>query len=570
MKSNEEMILPDEGQYPAGLTEEYELLEVLSSTDEDETLLIKNRQDGTLAVAKCYRKTGILYEYSEPEGLRKLNAFPMPRYLAEYRNDDMRCVVREFIPGSTLEEVAEKRKFRTDEIADIGISLCDQLEALHAQQPSIIHRDIKPQNIIVKEDGSVVLIDFGIARTASDKGNESDTIPFGTKGFAPPEQYGFSQTDNRSDIYSLGVLLNWLLHGKAEALKNAANGLERIIERCTAFDPENRYRNIAQVRKALLQEKPENRRKRKLLLGAGMILLISLCIFTVFCFARGRQGRIEFEEPLVEQAVRLALRIGEKDRIKSHQLREVKGLYVVADKAFSSPDDFYPAINQWYAEGKPTRGNIQKLDDLKMLPNLEQVCFVAQDLEDISALSELKNINKVEFKHDMITDISVLPELKHLTSVGLNGNPIQDISPLARCANLAFLDLCDVRTYDAAVIAQLGNLDYLDLSNPTNSYEYLGEKRILSLRLAWTGLTSLEVLDRVSRLEGLDIAHTAVTELSPLLKHPGLRSLNIAACPIKDPEILLQMPMLEEVIISKEMMPMINELGEIRFTVRTE
>lgn len=117
-------------------------------------------------------------------------------------------LVMEFIKGETLYDILQKTAgFIAEEtLRDWGIQLCDALEYLHRKNPPIIYRDIKPKNIIITPAGTVKLIDFGIARLY-DLHKVSDTIIIGTPGFASPEQYGKGQTDQRSDIYSLGATL---------------------------------------------------------------------------------------------------------------------------------------------------------------------------------------------------------------------------------------------------------------------------------------------------------------------------------------------------------------------------
>ena len=163
-----------------------------------------------------------------------------------------------------------------------------------------------------------------------------------------------------------------------------------------------------------------------------------------------------------------------------------------------------------------------------------------------------------------------MTEIDRLTSVGINDNPVRDISPLAACPNLAFLDLCDVRSYEPSAIAQLGNFDFLDISNPTESYRYLDGKSILDLRIAWTGLDDLHVLDHVTRLERLEFDHTEVTELSPLALHKGLRVLNLGSLSVTDFSVLLELPELEEVFASEDQRTAIESLGDVRFTIRYE
>ena len=564
--------LPDESEYPRELTAKYELMECLADKAETRTLLAVDREDGSKCAVKCYLRGSALFDRSEPEELRKVRwkpeEGPSPRFVAEYRNGEMRCVLREYVPGDTLSELAERRSFTEKEVLETGLQLCDQLDVLHSMDPPVIHRDIKPQNVVIRPDGKAVLIDYGIARVRSD--NETDTVAFGTQGFAPPEQYGYSQTDARSDIYSLGVLLNWLLYRDTKIAGRGPSALDKVIARCAAFDPQKRYGDVRQVKRALVAARPEERGKRGVLYFAAAVLVAVLAVAGLTAAVRGRRARVSFQEPLVEQAVRMNLGLEEQTPVTQDMLAQVTGIYIVADAAYPDADEFYPAISRWYAEGNKVHGTLRTLEDLAGMPEIAQVCVVAEELKSLAPLEGLGKLNKVECKHNYITDISVLAGMDRLTSVGINDNPVEDLSPLTKCPNLAFLDLCGVRNYDPAVIDELGNFDLLDISNPTSSYEHLAGKRILDLRVAWTGLRDLHVLDEVSHLERLEIDHTDVTDLAPLAVHTGLKVLKISELPVTDLSVLLQLPQLEEVIISEDMRPAAEALGDVPFTVRVE
>ena len=561
-------ILPDEREYPEALRARFELLECFSAKADTQTLLARDRTTGTLCVVKCCLKGGLLYDHAEPDALKALDAPPLPRFVAEYTGEDMRCVLREYVPGQSLAEAAAHRRFSEDEIIAIGGQLCDQLASLHGLDPPVIHRDIKPQNVVLRPDGTAVLIDFGISRVVtSDKG---DTLVCGTQGFAPPEQYGFAPTDCRSDVFGLGMLLEWLRTGETRPPHNAGTPLEKVIARCTAFDPRRRFSDIGQVKRALQRATPAARRKALAL--RALAAAVALCLAGLgahFLWQRDHRAAA-FKEPLVEQSARLNLGLEEGEVLTPDRLGEVKGIFIVAGEAFGSADEFYPAVNRWYAAGRPGKGPTASLEDLGQLPNVEQVCVAAEALTDLSPVAGHERLSAVEFKHNQIEDIAPLAGMTSLTYVGLNDNPVRDIAPLAECPNLAFLDLCDVRTYDPSAIASLGNFDFLDLSNPTGSYNYLSGKSVLSLRLNWSGLTSLDALSGVSRLEDLQMSHTAVTDLSPLADHPGLRVVNIAAVPAKDLTPLLGLPMLESVVVSADMLPEVEALGEVGFQVNIE
>ena len=267
----------------------------------------------------------------------------------------------------------------------------------------------------------------------------------------------------------------------------------------------------------------------------------------------------QFAEPLIEEAARLNLNAASDSRITADQLAQVKALYIVSDKVLPDSDSFYASVNELYTSGGNfAHGPLASLEDLAAMPNLEQVCLAAEEIRDIEILSELDELNKVEIKHNYVEDITPLAGKEKLTSVGINDNPVEDISPLASCSNLAFLDLCDVQSYDPKYLSELGDFNYLDLSNPTESYRYLGSKNIVNLRLAWTDLTSLDVLDEVTGLEDLDISHTHVTDLTPLGRHTGLKRLNLTGLAISRLDILWELPQLEEVIMSQEMEPLMQ------------
>lgn len=144
----------------------------------------------------------------------------------------------------------------------------------------MIHRDIKPQNIIIRPDGSLVLIDFDIARVYHRQA-ETDTQFFGTREYAPPEQYGFSQTDGRADIYSFGILLRFLFTGSEKANNKCVvyPPLAKIINKCTAFAPQERFRNAAALKKALQEANPAAQLRRKILLSVCLLAAVALSVW---------------------------------------------------------------------------------------------------------------------------------------------------------------------------------------------------------------------------------------------------------------------------------------------------
>ncbi len=201
---------------------------------------------------------------AEAKMLWGLNHPNLPSFYGLFNEDQRYFMVMEFIEGYTLEELLERNSapFAERRVLGWARQLCDVLEYLHSQKPPIIFRDMKPGNIMLTRNGRIKLIDFGIARFFRPSSGP-DTQLLGTPGFAPPEQYGKAQTDERSDIYSLAITLFQLLTNTLSetgfGLKDvrAVNaqispGVARALEKAASLVPEDRYDNVAAFRRALL------------------------------------------------------------------------------------------------------------------------------------------------------------------------------------------------------------------------------------------------------------------------------------------------------------------------------
>ncbi|HLI09078.1 MAG TPA: protein kinase [Ktedonobacteraceae bacterium] len=195
--------------------------------------------------------------------LARLDHPNLPRFHEQFSEGQRHFLVMEYIEGQTLEDLLEHNgPFPERRVLNWARQLCDVLEYLHGQRPPIIFRDMKPGNIMLTTRGRVKLIDFGIARFFRTSSSQ-DTQLLGTPGFAPPEQYGKAQTDERSDIYSLAMTLYQLmtnrLSEKGFGLKNVhaenpqiSPAVARALEKATALAPEERYQDVAEFRRALL------------------------------------------------------------------------------------------------------------------------------------------------------------------------------------------------------------------------------------------------------------------------------------------------------------------------------
>lgn len=215
---------------------------------------------------------------TETNLMKRLDHPAVPRIVDIIENEQVIYVVMDYIEGESLDKILTEFGPQPQEVViDWAKQLADALNYLHLQNPPIIYRDMKPANVMLKPEGTVKLIDFGIAREYKGT-NQADTAILGTPGYAPPEQYGKRETDARSDIYSLGMTMHNLLTGQNPTSADYEyfpvrhwnadlhEGIERVIERCVRPDPEDRFQNCGELLYALEnyeQETDAYRKKQK-------------------------------------------------------------------------------------------------------------------------------------------------------------------------------------------------------------------------------------------------------------------------------------------------------------------
>lgn len=229
----------------AFIEEQYKELDNLNNK-ENPAVLTRNTATGELLVRKI-----IPISFAPVlEELKKLSSNYLPKIEVMIPNGNELIVYEEYINGKNLADLMKVNvPFDADEVTRLMLMLSDALTELHTN--AIIHRDIKPSNIMISSDGVLKLIDFDASRVF-EVGKNQDTVNLGTIGYAAPEQYGYSQTDARSDIYSIGVLMLELLRGKNNLPdKETATSLEKIAMQAASFDPEQRFQTIQEFRTAI-------------------------------------------------------------------------------------------------------------------------------------------------------------------------------------------------------------------------------------------------------------------------------------------------------------------------------
>ena len=225
------------------LKEYYIFVKVLKKKAYGEVLLYKHKQYGIYIIVKKLKGIYPAYEY-----LSEIKHKNLSSIYEICSNESETLILEEYIRGITVAEMLEQGTIPERNVREIACQMCDGLYALHTNQ--IIHRDIKPENVMITDHGEVKLIDFDAARIYK-LYSVQDTRTVGTIGYAAPEQYGESQSDERTDIYGLGIMMNVMLTGKHPVNAMASGKMGKIIEKCIMVNPDKRYKNVMEVKERI-------------------------------------------------------------------------------------------------------------------------------------------------------------------------------------------------------------------------------------------------------------------------------------------------------------------------------
>lgn len=557
---NTPLLLPD------SLNQNYVAASCLKYTDQTATYLLRQKSTGRLVLLKTASDPLLadsltneynILEFLHQQPSRLAATFPTPLELTE--DQGVRYYVRTYIAGKTLEELCEsnykKPGLPPQQALDYIISLTELLNFLHTLQPPLIHRDIKPQNVVVDGEGVCHFIDLGISRFYQTT-KRSDTLIMGTRLTAPPEQFGYQQTDIRSDLYSLGILLLYCITGEYEASKINLTELDppirQIIQKATMFDPEKRYQTTAELLPDLLTARysgiasRESTGSRKIFplrrLVTAASLALNLCLAGLMLY----QNRELRRTPSVNSSKVSGTESGTAD---GQSLQAVTGGTMdgqdtktaaegaMADNLAADPSSVYtfrePLIEEAVREilnkpsGDITVSDLSKVtqlhimglqlfssdseiwfkgeypylyDDTKRETSLYLQTGPISSLEDIL---HMPNLVELSLYGQQISDISLLKGT-NIKNLGLGYNPLTDLSPLEGNADIEYLCIPCLPITDTGVLSTLPNLRTLNISG--------------------TGITSLSGLEKCS-LESLNLFSVELDDFSDIRTLPRLTEL---------------------------------------------
>lgn len=229
-------------EYIASLRSSFATVDVLSTKNDCKVLKLRHRQTGKDLVLRSYPHQVEAYNI-----LVNLRCVNLPEILDVLPMDDGQIVLEEYIPGMTVAQIMKISRYQKQGARHIMAAVCHAMSVLHAR--GLVHRDIKPENVIISDRGRVVLIDFNASRQVSQSSH--DTVIMGTVGYVSPEQLGLSQTDARTDLYAAGVFFNVMLTGQHPSTVIAPGRAGRIVRKCTAVNPDERYQTAEALCAAL-------------------------------------------------------------------------------------------------------------------------------------------------------------------------------------------------------------------------------------------------------------------------------------------------------------------------------
>lgn len=614
---------------PERLLAEYEPISLLKEGQRRQTLLLRRRDGGTQAVLK--RSQDSQEDLAEECGLlRRLEGKGVPAPIDGFREGGCTYLLREYIPGQSLLDYAQKRgPLPTREVCEIGLSLCGTLKRLHRQNPPVIHRDVKLDNIIRAPSGECVLIDLGIARRY-DAQARRDTQVLGTPGSAPPEQFGYCQTDARSDVYALGIVLHELATGEPRLDTGGMDpALQAVVDRCTRFDPADRYADAGQVEQALLRL---DRPKKRLLSLLWLVPLAAAVIGGAVWLGRPtpgpapdpspaasqelEPGAYSFADPAIEAEV--CRQLGkEPGGVMREDLEQIETLILCGGQWGTDWVQLSTAGSCLFLDGAEVTetGTVSTLEDLPAMKNLQTLALCNQRVDDLSPLAQCGRLHLLALHGNRVTDLSPLAACTRLQELIVSGNPVSDFSPLAACPDLWSVDAGDTALTDLSSFAGFPSLYRLYLREVPGLGDISGLERtpvntlfiqpvtqqqlaaigglpqLRSLFLwvvegmedfsALSGLSGLEYLyvhsDSITSLSGaegleslwfLDVRTRETLDLAPLAQLESLTTMSVFGLTPADWSALEGIPHLTQVNCGPEQEQAIREaLGEISFQI---
>lgn len=569
-------VLPDmERQLPDDIRRSFAIISCVKHTPDKQVYVMADRSSGDRFLLKCASGEKAALLATEAEFLKN-KTFPfLPSYHSCMREGDSFYLIREYIEGETLEDYVERQEMLpVKEALSILYTITGFIETLHTQDPPILHRDIKPQNFLMAEDGRLMMLDVETVR-AYDPSADHDTMVVGTRSLAAPEQFGYSQTNVQSDIYGLGMLFLYLTTGdysrKKQRYAFLPHSMRHIIEKCTSFDPAGRYGSIRALRRDILFIRRFRMRAVPfcaLLSAVVLILGVSTGLLVHFRqndkpldaaqhitapssteqpsteqqstepqstdqqSTENSSRAVQFANPYIEAAARKALHRSDSDPITPEELSGIHSLLLVGEETFTDWNSYedYHATKWFLYADLATPQEEFPLEDLRYFTGLRTLALDVCNITDLSPLQDLP-LERLSLRKSNITDISALAGISGLRVLRLTDNPLVDISATAELTALEELDISNTSVSD---ISMLSGSALRTLSCPYTGVADYGcltsMPELTGLRVSHATEEDIALFNTLTGLELLTLHESALQSLNDIRGLTRLTSLDVSGC----------------------------------------
>ena len=542
----------------------YRILRPLASGGEGQVFVCE--KDGLRFVLKVMP----CLDSRQREILAQIDALPggfFPRVYETFCDEDHSYLIRAYIEGNTLrEELQRNGSLSYSRALDLFKQLGQALNLLHHATPQpIVLRDLKPENIILTPDGGVSLIDFGIARHY-DLLAVRDTIPAGTRGYTAPEAMTGFQSDPRSDVYSLGIVLYEMLSGKslndppfqlrplAESDVFAPESLDRILAKATDLRPICRYSNITAFQNALARVRPVNPVRQALLTGT---LCFLLGVLLTLGLTNDSVGRLVHRSHSASAAQPGDVSIVGLSIEEAKQALFAQEVPVTIYSAVSETAQTGEVLSQSTAAGGiALEVCIGKATDFVPFsdPNLDQAVHDSLGIpaEQKVVASDLRNLTVFDISQQNITNLEGLQYAVNLTQLTANGNAIADLTPIAHLGHLRTLYLSDNEIFDLSPLVYLRNIKSLYLeNNRIGELAALNGIDLYDLSLGANDIVDLSPLSGAIHMQRLNLFGNRISDLSALRSMESIGWLALNENQISDLSPLSALPSLKTLLLSQ-------------------
>lgn len=536
-----------------------------------------------LKIRTCMDGRNVL-EMEHQRILELAQSFPEEYSPSEYwRRKETEYLLRCYIQGMDLEKYQEKQGvLRIQEVLRIAIEICEAVAKLHALSPPVLHRDIKPKNLIMDYRGKVHLIDFETARNY--KENKSrDTVFWGTEGNAAPEQYGCSQTDVRTDVYGIGKVLEFLYQENAGCQiweqKNYRR-LNKIIQKAIAFDPAQRYQSVSRLQGALqkLRKKVDERHRIRRLRLIGILETVAavFLIFAAFLMGKGFFKQLQMkdrgedkpwavseelpvagdakgdgektgEQMLLDGGIKEAVAAMQgKENLAEEEYSQITKVIISGSRIYGTDMDLQYMQEEMCQRENSYRswmkGNIEDISELSKMKNLREVLLFDQGITDIRPLEGLP-IEALYLSGNQIEDFSVVQTMEQLKVLCIADNPVSVLPDFSKCRQLVTLSLGG-NSY--------GNLDFLENSFIRNLY----------LEDIYVKDQDFSVLGRLQNLYSLYSSRNQYAFYEELPKLTQIKGLVLWDYIGKDLSLIKSIPQIETLIVTGDIVESMEGVEE--------